>query len=146
MPATADPVRVVHSFILAMMAWTAKGSELFGSPLPEELTDADIRRIEAVTEEYWAEHARILNGHQTPRARAYTRIGEPIGLDFQNEVALIAVAIQKPARTEITVRSNAATCFYEHKFIVLRNGVEWRIDNLKYRRSGDERWIATILV
>lgn len=129
-----------------MTAWTAKGSELFEPPLPENLTDADIRRVEAVTEEHWAAHAKILNDHQTPRSRSYARIGEPVGLDYQNETALIAVAMPKPARAEITVRNNEATCRYEHKFIVLRHSVEWRIDSLKYRRIGDERWIVTILI
>ena len=52
----------------------------------------------------------------------------------------------KPAQAEVLVRDPASRALcYEHRFVVKRVAGQWRIDSVKRRLAGTQKWANAIL-
>ena len=129
-PATDDPVRVVFAYISAMHAWEQSGNA---------------RRREAASDPaFWAGQLDIVARFCTHKPRAYAVSSFGTSPSHSPADKLLAVTMVSASKAEI-VTLHQDVPEYEHCFTVRRKGSEWRIDSLKERMRGGEKWRPGIL-
>ncbi|MQA54834.1 ankyrin repeat domain-containing protein [Pseudomonas piscis] len=128
---SADPVTQVRAYTLALEAWERRGK-------------AQAR--DGLDQDFWAEPRQLLERFCTQRDRAYARAsyGSPTTYSKDNE--LLACQLLKPSQAEVLIRDPASRRLrYEYRFLVKLAAGQWRIDNVKRRLAGTEKWENTIL-
>lgn len=126
----ASPAGVVRAYILAMAAWEARANALG----PAAARDTAL----------WAEQREIVARTCTAKERSYpvSAFGHPTR--HAAEDRLLSVE-QAGARAEVIVLHYNGVYDCDDRFAVHRTGGEWRIDNLKTRKSGTLRWERCLL-
>ena len=127
--ATAEPVRVVRAYLLAVYDWETAG----------HARQADAQT--PVPDAFWAGADDIVSAYCTARKRVVTRKGFGWPPEFTPAVSLIS-ATQAGAGAEVVICDpvETANLRYEHLFVVKRVSGEWRIDSMKRRLHGIGKW------
>ncbi|MGC5700820.1 ankyrin repeat domain-containing protein [Pseudomonas sp. NFXW11] len=127
----ADPVAQVRAYTLALAAWEQRGNSL-----GHEALDAG----------FWAEPQQLIERFCTQRPRAYARASYGYPSTYSPADELLACAQLKPAQAEVLIRDPAARALcYEHRFLLKRIAGQWRIDSVKRRLAGTQKWANAIL-
>lgn len=127
----STPETVVRAYILAMAAWEAKGHA---------------RGLEAARDPaFWAEQRDIVARCCTAKQRAipFASYGSPS--KHSQEDRLLSLTVASGPKTEVIVLHFNGVEDFEHRFAVHRKAGEWRIDGLKSRMLGTEKWQRDIV-
>ncbi|KTC39176.1 ankryin [Pseudomonas sp. ABAC61] len=128
---SADPVTQVRAYTLALEAWERRGK-------------AQARN--GLNQDFWAEPQQLLERFCTLRDRAYARSSYGSPTTYSKDSELLACQRLKPSQAEVLMRDPASRRLrYEYRFLVKLVAGQWRIDNVKRRLAGTEKWTNTLL-
>lgn len=126
----ASPETVVRAYILAMADWEAR---------------AHARRLDAARDPaVWAEQKDIVARFCTAKPRVYPFASYGSPSKHAAEDGLLSVT-PEGAKAEVIVLHFNGVDDWEHRFAIHRKAGEWRIDNLKSRMRGTQRWERDIV-
>lgn len=128
---TDDPVAVVRAYILAMDAWENKGNALPEGSTPEPA--------------FWEEQLQIVARFCTQRSRVQQHSSYGFPTSHSQSDQLVSVHADSSSKTEVVILDKRTPLEYERQFVVHHKGGEWRIDSLKYRMRGTDKWDPLIL-
>jgi hypothetical protein len=130
-PPDASPAQIVRGFMLARNRWNATAWQ----------TKPGYETLERVRGEIKAAYC-------TDRKRAYGDTMICGGSVFNPTMEMVSEEYPKSNRCEITgiiLDRDSNECFHEYCFVLFRKNGLWRLDSLKYRYRGDEKWYPLIL-
>lgn len=128
---SVDPVTQVRAYTLAVAAWEQRGNAA-----GHEALDAG----------FWAEPQQLVERFCTQRPRAYPRASYGFPTTYSPADELLGCERLKPAQAEVLIRDPAirALC-YEHRFLLKQVAGQWRIDSVKRRLAGTQKWANALL-
>lgn len=125
--ATSDPAAVVRAYALAIYAWERRGHSEF--------------REGSASAAFFAEADQVRTRFCTQRTRAYTRTCYGWPPEYAPGDELVSVKDLSARKAEVVIRdAETRSTRYEHCFVVKRIAGEWRIDIVKSRMYGLEKW------
>lgn len=130
-----DPISVVRGYTLAMHAWEQRGNALSAAD-PGHGSDGS----------FWAEQEQIVERFCTQRQRVYKHHSHGWPTTYAPEDQLLACDPLSANQTAVIIRDPAERSLcYEHRFLLKRAAGQWRIDSVKRRLAGTEKWQSSIL-
>jgi hypothetical protein len=129
-PPDAPPAQIARAFILAMNRWESDAHES-----QRDMGDA-MRAVRAIRDAYCTDRKRM--GHA----------GYGFPPDFELSLAMVSETRPRAGRCEIMAiitDKQSVQAMYEYCFVLLRKGGVWRIDSVKKRVKGAEKWDSMIL-
>jgi hypothetical protein len=124
-PPDASPAQIARGFILAMNRWETDAYQS-----KRDMADA-MRAVREIRDAYCTDRKRM--GHA----------GYGFPPDFELSLAMLSEVRPRPGRcaiTAIVTDKQSVQAMYEYRFVLLRKGGVWRIDSVKNRVKGAEKW------